>query len=81
MRERIRWDGVEQLKVGHVVKYWYCRGTSHEGVAVMRGQDGFEYWMKTLSGSNHFNTSNFVVTTDVSLCECSEEDFKLYHHR
>ena len=81
MIERIRWDGKEALKIGHVVKYWYCRGTSHEGIAVMRGRDSFEYWMKTLDGDNHFNMSNFIITTDVSLSECSEEDFKNNHYK
>lgn len=81
MTERKAWDGKESLKVGHVVRYDYCRGSGYSGVAVIRGRDGFEYWMKTLHGDNHFNTANFVVTVDVHLRECSEDDFKIFGHR
>tara|TARA_R110000851_G_scaffold302018_1_gene458776 strand:+ start:153 stop:401 length:249 start_codon:yes stop_codon:yes gene_type:complete len=79
--ERIRWDGKVPLGVGHVVYYSYCRGSQCEGVAVMRGRDGFEYWMKTLEGDNHFEMSNFVITVDVKLSECSVDDFERLQHR
>jgi hypothetical protein len=79
--KRIRWDGKEPLKVGHVVTYWYCRGTAYKGIAVMQGQCDFEYWMKTLDGENHFGHRNFIITTDVSLCECSEDDFEANKNR
>ena len=50
--------------VGSVVKYWYCRGIAFEGTCLIRGYDGWEVWCKTIEGTNHFGTANFVIAVD-----------------
>tara|TARA_R110001592_G_C13193009_1_gene753747 strand:- start:42934 stop:43278 length:345 start_codon:yes stop_codon:yes gene_type:complete len=79
--DRKPWDGKEELRTGHVVYYDYCRGNSKTGFAEMRGRYGYEFWMKTLEGDNHFGTRNFVVTIDVELFAVSNEDFKRVYYK
>ena len=50
--------------IGEVCQYSYCRGREYSGVCLIRGYDDHEVWCKTVRGTNHFDTKNFVVTND-----------------